>query len=323
MISKLSRTVTREKNLFDVRPLLKTKGIRDMAAVLNIEDIKARILNIKPEVVSIVIFGSYARGEVFRDLDILIVVKDAPKGFLERRRDIYDITKSLDLPCRVEILLYTQEECKSNFSDHTPIFLEIACDGNIIYDTGFIVRIMAATRDDIAETGIKRVGIGGWQFPVKWREATQLSPLSNKDWAEIWLKDGRADLLAAEKLFEAGLYAKCATHCQQAVEKAVKAILVCFGRFDRSHYIANLLEEKVKAENINEWQDALNRIVEYCRALEPDAVWSRYPGERDGEIWIPEKEYTADKAQEILEWARFCCEKGEGFVKWWFGKSKQ
>ncbi len=287
---------------------------------LNLDKIKSCILNARPDVVSIVIFGSFARGEAFNDLDILIVVKDAPKSFLERRRNIYNIAKELNLPIRVEILLYTMEECKTNFFDHTPIFLEIACDGKVIYDSNFVIPIMAKVQEEIKNIGIQRVGIGGWQFPVRWREATRLSPLSNRDWAEIWLEDGRADLLAAEKLFEAGLYAKCATHCQQSVEKVVKALLTCFGRFERSHYIANLLEEKLKTGDIRKWEDVLNRIVQYCRELEPDAVWSRYPGERNGKIWIPEKEYTADRAKEVLEWARFCHEKGDGFIKWWFGK---
>lgn len=293
-----------------------------MSVTLNLDEIKSRILNSRADIVSIVVFGSFARGEAFNDLDVLIVVEDAPKGFLGRRKEIYNIVRALNLPLRVEVLLYTREECADNFFDHTPIFLEIACDGRALYDRGFVAPIMARVREEIRGKGIQRVGIGGWQFPVKWREATQLSPLSNKDWANIWLKDGHSDLLAAEKLFEAGLYARCATHCQQTVEKSVKAILACFGRFERSHYISNLLEEKIKTENISEWKDTLNRIVEHCRELEPDAVWSRYPGEREGEVWIPEKEYTEDKTKEILEWARFCYEKGEGFVGWWFGKNR-
>lgn len=293
-----------------------------MAVTLNLEEIKDCILKLRNDVVCIVLFGSSARGEVFNDLDVLIVVKDAPKGFLARRKDISTITKSLTLPIHTEILLYTQEECITNFINHTPVFLEIACDGKVLYDNSFVVPLMARIREEIKKKGIHRIGIGGWQFPVKWRQTTQLSPLSNKDWANIWLKDGYGDLLSAEKLFEAGLYARCATHCQQAVEKSVKAILVCFGRFERSHYIATLLEEKIKTENISIWKDTLNRMVEYCRELEPDAVWSRYPGERDGEIWIPENEYTEDKTREILEWTRFCYKEGNDFVKWWFGKNK-
>lgn len=41
-----------------------------------------------------------------------------------------------------------------------------------------------------------------------------------------WLAYARADQQAANALFEAGLYSACAFHCQQAVEKLLKAAIV-------------------------------------------------------------------------------------------------
>src|SRR5574341_1513665 len=131
-------------------------------------------------VMGIAIFGSFVRGKKdFRDIDILIVLEKINKSRIERIKDIVEIKRSLDLPA--DILLVSKEECIDNFRNHNPLFLDIATEGKIIYDNGFLKDSINETRLDIKEKKIKKVS-SRWIFPVKDRVPTPLSEITNKDW---------------------------------------------------------------------------------------------------------------------------------------------
>jgi len=67
-----------------------------------------RIVQQRPEAVRIGYFGSYARGDasVGSDLDLLIVVRDAPER-IEHRTIGWETTT---LPVPVDLLVYTEQE---------------------------------------------------------------------------------------------------------------------------------------------------------------------------------------------------------------------
>jgi HEPN domain-containing protein len=200
--------------------------------------------------------------------------------------------------------------------------LDIAFDGHIIYDDGFIAELMTRTREDVKKKGIKRTETGGWRFPVKFRESTPLSKLENREWADIWLNDAKRDLDAAIKLFEDGIFDKCVTHSQQAVEKGVKSILICFGIYERTHYVSGILAKELKRQGLGQWSNRLGQIADYARDLELDATLSRYPGMFKGRVWIPYREYDEAKAKEALQKARFALDSSRAFIAWWFGNSE-
>lgn len=88
---------------------------------------------------------------------------------------------------------------------------------------------------------------------------------------EEWLKIAFEDFKAAESLFEDGLYRMVCYHCQQAVEKSMKAVLVEHGiAFQRTHNIIDL-------------KNAVNNLGYAIDLSEEDAVFlnsvykSRYP----------------------------------------------
>ena len=77
-------------------------------------------------------------------------------------------------PLPVDILLLTRREVASNFTNHNPLFLDIAEDGRIIIDTErFFEGLMAETREYIKQRGIQRID-GGWLFPVEYGAASSL-----------------------------------------------------------------------------------------------------------------------------------------------------
>ncbi|MFQ5850689.1 MAG: nucleotidyltransferase domain-containing protein [Candidatus Binatia bacterium] len=68
----------------------------------------ARVVEIRPEVVRVGYFGSYARGDwgPGSDLDIIIIVESTEEPF-ERRAVQWDGT---ELPVPAELLVYTRDE---------------------------------------------------------------------------------------------------------------------------------------------------------------------------------------------------------------------
>jgi len=77
------------------------------------KDLKEIVLKIKrnhPEVVKIILFGSFAKNNYtpYSDIDIAIVVKKTSKNFVLRQDEFIDYFKHLDFD--VNILVYTQDE---------------------------------------------------------------------------------------------------------------------------------------------------------------------------------------------------------------------
>ena len=137
--------------------------------------IRDTILATRDDVVAISLFGSLARGEPYRDVDILVVVDRLDKGMLERSEDMLALGDALDLPAPAEVLIYSREECRQGFEAHLPLFLNIAADGKVLFDTGFITPLIAAVRAELRRRSIERTTTGGWRFPVRYRESVSFS----------------------------------------------------------------------------------------------------------------------------------------------------
>ena len=125
--------------------------------------------------------------------------------------------------------------------------------------------------------------------------------MTNADIADKWMDMAQNDLLAAQRLFEffnpKQLDISC-YHCQQAVEKALKAVLIFREAVDevpRTHDLEVLLNECVPLD------DGFNDFRDDCAMLTPYATQTRYPGNRE----FTETETTSAlrKAKQILE---FC-----------------
>jgi hypothetical protein len=76
------------------------------------------------------------------------------------------------------------------------------------------------------------------------------------------------------------IYEKAVYHCQQAVEKTVKAILICFGAYEKIHYVSNILRKEVERRDL--------------------------------------KEYSKEIAESAFKDAQKTLMTGNDFVKWWF-----
>ncbi len=95
--------------------------------------------------------------------------------------------------------------------------------------------------------------------------------------AHQWLDKAKRDLAAAERLMSgnAPLPDIGVFHCQQTIEKALKAFLTYHEtRFEKTHNLVALLDLSVKIE------PELRRWLEAAKTLTPYATEFRYPGDR-------------------------------------------
>ncbi|HHH40697.1 MAG TPA: HEPN domain-containing protein [Chloroflexi bacterium] len=119
--------------------------------------------------------------------------------------------------------------------------------------------------------------------------------------ARVWLEYAEADRHSAYSALAVADYRDVAFHCQQAVEKALKALVV-HSTGQRPPYVHNLRQLLDQAVG----RSAPASIVDAVLSLNPHYRATRYPGVADS----PDV-YTASRAQRllrqmdlVLEWVR-------------------
>jgi len=272
-----------------------------------------------------ILFGSQANGSPTKDsdIDLLVVAENIEPKLHRRKKEMIAIKHSLPVKS-LDLLLLTPVEVISNFSNHNPLFLDIAEDGIIIDDKeNFLSDLIKTTREYIKAKGIKRIK-GGWQFPVAYRAATLLSNVSNQDFAAVMLIDGERDFSIGKNLLNDGFYDKSVYHFQQAVEKCIKSVLVALGIFKKTHFIGEFLEEVLQHQPLpDQWKQKLKEIASISEELEPEVSLSRYPGIINNRLWIPSDEYGNQEAEDSLIKAESVLTAARDFNTYWFSKSKE
>lgn len=287
--------------------------------------IKERIANglkkLPVKVRSAAIYGSWAKGtqKEDSDIDILMISDEVNPRKQKRGREIATIKEQLSVYVPLDILLLTTKECLSNFRNHNPLFLDIACEGIVLLDEDdFLKSLIEETRAYISERKLRKLE-DGWEFPVTDRVPVYLSNVSNKDFAIAMLTDGERDFEIAVKILEVGYFDKAVYHFQQSVEKAVKAILICFGIFKKTHFVGEILLKELERRELDDnWKEKLVQIARLSSEIEPEVTWSRYPGIDEGILWLPYEEYTEDDANEIKEKCKQAVKAAREFFEWWF-----
>jgi HEPN domain-containing protein len=252
-------------------------------------------------------------------VDLLIVANKIHRRRNKRGKEILAIKKVLSLGLPLDILLITPKECISNFENHNPLFLDISQEGLLLFDKdNFITSLIERVKRYISERGLERLD-DGWRFPVARGLPTYLSKFTQKDFAWVMLKDGKRDYQIGVRLKEEGFFDKSVYHFQQAIEKAVKSVLICFGIFKRTHFIGGILLKEIEEMNLEEnWKVILKEIATISEEIEPEMTWSRYPGIDEDSLWIPYEEYLKEDAQEAETKAMKVVSKADEFYKYWF-----
>jgi HEPN domain-containing protein len=115
-----------------------------------------------------------------------------------------------------------------------------------------------------------------------------------------WIEHARSDLALARlgRDSEDVLPAQVCFHAQQAVEKALKAVLLYQGiAFPLTHDLEALIEIMTNAGmELPDWSDDVS-------GLNPYAVEARYPGRPD-DIGTGDMDEALELARGVIDWAR-------------------
>jgi predicted nucleotidyltransferase len=123
--------------------------------------------------VSLVLFGSVARGQTRpgSDIDLVIVAEGLPRSLAERRRPFLQAWEraraARGLP-HVEWNLITKSPEEARV--HSPLYLDIVEEGIVIFDReGLVGAVLAAMRERMRALGSRRIYLadGSWYWDLK------------------------------------------------------------------------------------------------------------------------------------------------------------
>jgi HEPN domain-containing protein/predicted nucleotidyltransferase len=281
--------------------------------------IRDRLLAARDDIVGIILFGSFTRGEAWHDIDVLIVLREripTRKAWAAIMRECQDAIGLYNL----DLIPTHLDGLRQGLAEHVFILMDMAFDGLVIYGGETIERLLREARKEITARGIRRTDTGGWRFPVNYRQSTPLSLGTNRERAQRWLEDAGRESEVAEQLEQSGYFDRCVYHCQQAIERAVKAVLICFGAFERVHWVGGILEQELSRQNVGSWKEHLLKLARLSKDIEHAALDARYiiEGEASEDVWIPSEHYFRPEATAALDAARQALQIAHDFIAWWF-----
>ncbi len=122
---------------------------------------------------AVVLFGSRARGEAGpeSDWDLLVIAENLPDSPWQRQKQILSLLPQA-WRHQVNVLAYTSSEW---FARVTPLALEIALDGIVLYDNthALLPARLAALRKRLSDLGLERQAIGEGEWVWLWRDEPQ------------------------------------------------------------------------------------------------------------------------------------------------------
>lgn len=207
----------------------------------------------KPD--QIILFGSYAYGEPkpHSDLDLMIVTNE-PRGASHNERHGFVIKKTLEAIRELteldfDVIARTPAELNQRLKEGHPFDREIVARGKILY---------------------KRPGSPPRYHPERWRNRMPDSRV-----VEEWIERAEGDYYDALQILRRRTHQNPPSvcfHCQQAVEKYLKAFLLkTRGSFKHTHKLEDLNSECAQVDG------TFLLIAESVAPLSQYAVSGRYP----------------------------------------------
>jgi predicted nucleotidyltransferase len=125
-----------------------------------------------PRLVSIVLFGSCARGDATAasDIDVLVVAEGFPRSLAERRRELLDLYRQAPgAAARVAVAWSLVTKTPDEARAHSPLYLDMVEDARLIVDReGFFANVLEGMRVRMRELGSRRVFLpgGSWYWDL-------------------------------------------------------------------------------------------------------------------------------------------------------------
>lgn len=146
-------------------------------AQVNIEKIESILNHVLREsnrrwgqdLVSVIVFGSFARGDAYEhsDIDLLIIVKNLPKGW--RERGTYELSLErlgLTWNTPLQVILVEPEEIRLAIDNVMPLLLEIRESYRYLFDRDmFFQKEMKRFKKVMIRRGVRRLAEHKWEVP--------------------------------------------------------------------------------------------------------------------------------------------------------------
>jgi hypothetical protein len=121
------------------------------------------------DLVSVIVFGSFARGDAYEhsDIDLLIIVKNLPKGW--RERGTYELSLErlgLSWNTPLQVILVEPEEIRLAMDNVMPLLLEIRESYRHLFDRDmFFQKEMKRFEKMMIRRGVRRLAEHKWEVP--------------------------------------------------------------------------------------------------------------------------------------------------------------
>ena len=133
-----------------------------------------------------------------------------------------------------------------------------------------------------------------------WQEADNEEEPANKNEARRWMRQAREDLETADCLIQKRRFAFACFHCQQAVEKALKALMFSKGRLKKSDLEAHdILTLAYRASGMDQ---SLRGVPDMVATMHGYYIKTRYPQYQRGldQNTIPAEIYSHADAENAM-----------------------
>ena len=137
-----------------MRKRKRNSSIRDIEPALK-EFLKFCKKKFRDELVSIVLFGSYARGTAkkYSDIDLLVIVEKLPESVWDREKLLDEIVWKIlkEMHIRISPILVERSEIEIHARWPNPLFYGIILGYRILFGSGYFERIVGMVKDRIRE----------------------------------------------------------------------------------------------------------------------------------------------------------------------------
>lgn len=162
---------------FSESPVLTPEDFRTATAEMQLALLEACQAHYRHQLVSLVIFGSVARGtpHALSDVDLLIVARALPDGRWNRSRDFISVEAEVEKRVghwrqrgwewELSPLFKTPEEVEIG----SPLFLDMVDDARLLFDPeGFFAARLERLRQTLQRQGSRRIWTGRtWHWDLK------------------------------------------------------------------------------------------------------------------------------------------------------------
>ncbi|TMB39442.1 MAG: HEPN domain-containing protein [Deltaproteobacteria bacterium] len=193
--------------------------------------------HLSERLVSVVLFGSVARGDASpaSDIDLLIVAEDLPQGQFARKRLLATADEAFEpeleraeaagVESRLARIVRTPREAARPI----PLYLDLTEDALILHDRGgFFAQVLERARGSVKRLGARRIRHGTtwyWDLKPDFRPGDVVEDMTTREMARSFLRRAAAILREAERLLGDKAWNLVVRRCQEAVELALKGAL--------------------------------------------------------------------------------------------------